>query len=150
MQNIIIDEISLENAILYKVKVKGVDVEALYDTGASISVMSKCFLSTFQSKAKLIKCNRNISGMGGEALIPLAECFLQLQIGKGTFHDRVIVIDNLMHNYILGQVLQRTNRLSISYWTAGRHYITINQEMLAQSISHTMVNPILKVEGKVR
>ena len=72
--------------------------------------------------------------MGGEALIPLGEYFIQLQMGKRTFHDRVIVIDNLMCNYILGQVLQRTSRFGTDYSTAGRHYITINGEMLAQSI----------------
>ena len=54
-----------------------------------------------------------------------------------------------MHNYILGQVLQGTNRFGTGYLTAGRHYITINGEVLAQSISHTTVNPILKIKGKV-
>ena len=98
---------------------------------------------------KLIKCNRNISGTGGEALLPLGECFVQLQIGKRIFHDRVIVTDNLMHIYSLGQVLQRTNRFDTGYLAAGRHYITINGEMLAQSISHAVVNPILKVKGKM-
>ena len=33
--------------------------------------------------------------------------------------------------------------------TVGRHYITINGEMLAQSTSHATVNPILKIKGKV-
>ena len=115
MQNVIIDDISSENAILYKVKINGVEVEALYDTGAPISVMSKYFLDKFQSKPKLIKCNRNISGMAGETLIPLGECFIQLQAEQRTFHNRVIAIDNLMHNYILGQVLQRTNRFGTGY-----------------------------------
>ena len=40
--------------------------------------------------------------MKGEALIPLGECFIQLQIGKRKFQNRVIVIDNFMCNYILG------------------------------------------------
>ena len=102
VQNVIINEVHSINAILYKVKVHGVEVEALYDTGTSISVMSKCFLDNFQSKPKSPICNRNISGMVGKALIPLEECFIQFQRGKRIFHDRVIVIDNLMCNYILG------------------------------------------------
>ena len=96
MQNVIVDEVGSENAILYKVKVNGVEVEALYDTGASISVMSKWFLDRFQNKLKLIKCNWNISGAGGKALVPLGECSIQLQIGKRTFCTRVIAIGNLM------------------------------------------------------
>ena len=81
--------------------------------------------------------------MGSEALIPLGEYFVQLQIGKRTFCNRVIVIDNLTCNYILGQVLQRTKRFGNGYLTAGKCYITINGEMLAQSISHATVNPTL-------
>ena len=125
VKNITINEVNSENAIRYKVKVNKMEVEALYNTGAFISVMSKHFLHRFQSKPKLIKCHRNISGAGGEALVLLGECFVQLQTGKRTFHDRVIVIENLMPNYILGQVLQRTNWFGTSHSTAGRHYMYV-------------------------
>ena len=84
MQNIAIEEVNSENAILYKVKVNNIEEEALYDMGASISIMSKCFLDRFQNKPKLIKCHRNMSGAGGKALVPLRKCFIQLQIGKRT------------------------------------------------------------------
>ena len=50
----------------------------------------------------------------------------------------------MKHNYILGQVLQRTNRFGTGYLTTGRHYIRINGEMIAQVISQTINNPILK------
>ena len=53
-----------------------------------------------------------------------------------------------MRNYILGQVLHRTNRFDTGYSTAGRHYITLNGEMLAQSISQVMVKPVLKTQRK--
>ena len=54
-----------------------------------------------------------------------------------------------MCNYILGQVLQGTNRFGTSYSTAGRHYITINGVTLDQGISWATVNCILKIKGKV-
>ena len=149
VQNVIVDEVNSEKAILYKVKVNGVEVEALYDMCVSFSVMSKCFLNRFQNKLKLLKHNRNISGAGGKVLVPSGECFIQLQIGNWTFCNRVIVIANLMWNYIPGQVLQRANRFGTSCSTAGRHYITINGEMIAQSISCTTVSPRLKIRGKV-
>ena len=65
------------------------------------------------------------------------------------FRDRVIIIENLKCNYILGQVLNRTNRFSTSYSTAGRHYITINGKMIVQAISQTIYSPILKAKGKI-
>ena len=77
-----IDEASSDNVILYKVRINNTQVNALYDTGASISVMAKCFCNKLQNKPKLAKCSRNISNASGEALIPVEEWFIQLQIGK--------------------------------------------------------------------
>ena len=85
IQEVTIDDINLENVILYKVKVNNLEVETLYDTCASISVMAKYSFDRLQNKPKLIRYNRNISGAGGEALILEGECFLQLQIIKKTF-----------------------------------------------------------------
>ena len=76
IKQVTIDEVSLDNIITYKVKVNKIEVDALYDTGASISVMSKWFFDKLWNKPKLIQCNRNISGAGGEALIPIRECFI--------------------------------------------------------------------------
>ena len=77
------------------------------------------------------------------------ECFIQLQIGKKTFKDRVIVIENMKCNYISEQVLHRTNRFGTGYLTTGRHYLTINSEIIAQAISQTTINPIIKTKGKI-
>ena len=74
---------------------------------------------------------------------------MQLQIDRKMFWDRVIIIENLKCSYILGQVLHRTNRFSTSYSTTGRHYITINGEMIAQAISQTIIDPIIKTTGKI-
>ena len=52
--------------------------------------MAKCFCNKLQNKPKLAKWSRNILDASGEALIPIEECFIQLQIGKKLFMDRVI------------------------------------------------------------
>ena len=83
------------------------------------------------------------------ALVPGGECFIQLQIGKKTFRNRVIVIENLKYDYISGQVLHRSNRFGTGYLITGRHYITINGEMIAQAISQSTNSPILKTKGKI-
>ena len=110
--------------------------------------MSKHFFNKLQNKPKCIKCNRNISGTAGEALAPVWECFIQLQIRR-TFWDRVIMIENLKCSYILGQVLHMNNIFGTGYSITGRHYITINGEIIAQSVSQVTTNPILKTTGKV-
>ena len=68
---------------------------------------------------------------------------------KTTFHDRVIMIENLKCNYVLGQVLHRNNRFGTGYSITGRHYITSNGEIIAHSISQASTNVILKTKGKV-
>ena len=102
-----IDEAGPGNVILYKVRINNKQVNALYDNGAPISVMAKHFYDKLQSKPKLAKCSKNILNASGKVLIPVGECFVQLQIGKKLFTYRVIVIQNLKCEYILGQVLHR-------------------------------------------
>ena len=81
--------------------------------------------------------------------MPVGEWFIKLQVGKRTFQDRIIVIENLKCNYILGQVLHRNTRFGTGYSITGRHYITINGEMIAESIWQTTTNPICKNKGKI-
>ena len=87
---------------MHNVRVNNAEVDALYDTGASISVMFKWFFNKLPIKPKLIQYNRNVLGAGGEVLIPVGGCFIQLQMGKKMFRDQVIVIENLKCHYILG------------------------------------------------
>ena len=60
IKEVTVDKASSGNIILYKVRVNNVQVDALYDTGASISVMTKHFYDRLQNKPNFIKCNRNI------------------------------------------------------------------------------------------
>ena len=138
------------NVILYKVRVNNLKIEALYDTGASISVMSHRFYNLLENKPNLIKCNRSVSGAGRGVLIPVGECFIKMQIGNKVSRDRVIVIENLKRDYILGQVLHWDNRFSMGYSTHGWQYIILNGEMLAQSCSQLTTNLISKTKGKIK
>ena len=90
-------------------------VNALYDTGSSMSCMAKRFFETLLMKLKLIPCNSFIAGVEGKTLRLVGECFIHLQIGKRVFRDWVVVIDTLRHKYILGQVLHRLYQFCTSY-----------------------------------
>ena len=124
-------------------------VNALYDTCASMSYMAKWFFDTLLIKPKLIPCDRYIAGVGGKTLRPVAERFVKLQTGKWVFWDRVVVIENLRHKYILGQVLHRSYWFGTGYSTTGKHYITINRQVIAQLILQGLNYPIIKTKGKV-
>ena len=81
-----------------------------------MSAMACQFFNMLENKPKLIKC-RSASGAGRGALIPAGECFSSVQTGSKVFRDKVIVIENLKRNYILGQVLHRHNRFGTGYST---------------------------------
>ena len=78
--------------ILYRVRVNDQPATALFNTGASMSVISTRFFNSLKHKPKIIKCSRTLKGAGGEARIPNAECFLQIKIGKQTCRDRVVIV----------------------------------------------------------
>ena len=61
----------------------------------------------------------------------------------------MVVIDNLRHNYILGQVLYMSYQFVTSNLTTGKHYITINGQVIAQSISQPLHYPIVKMKGRI-
>ena len=144
IKEVTVDEASSGNVILYKVRINNLQVNALYDTGSSINVMAKHFYDRLQNKPKLAKCSRNISNASGKALTPVGECFVQIQKGKKLFRERVIAIQNLKCDYILGQILHRAYRFGTGYSTTGKHYITINGEMVTEAISHITDSPIMK------
>ena len=115
-----------------------------------MSCMAKRFFDTLPMKPKLIPCNRFIAGMGAETLRQVGKCFACLQIGKiRVFSDRVVVIDNLRCKYSLGQVLHRLYQFSTGYLTTGKHYITINGQVIAQFISQPLDYPIIKTKGRI-
>ena len=138
-----VNEVCKGHIIKYTVMVNDTPLNALYDTGVSMSCMTKQFFDTLPIKPKLIPCNRYIAGAGGETLRPIGKCFIHLQIGRMIFQDRVVVIKNLRCKYILGQVLHRLlYQFGTSYLTTGKHYITINGQVIVQSVSQALDHPI--------
>ena len=95
IKEVIVDKVSSDNAIVYKVKVNNTVVEALYDTGASIRLMSYQFFNDLDNKPKLIPHIRTISGTGGGVLTPVGECIISVQISSKVFRESVIVIKKL-------------------------------------------------------
>ena len=59
---------------------------------------------------------------------------LQIKIGKQTFRDRVVIVNNLNHNYIIGTVI-KDHHVATGFSITGRHFLSVNGQMVAQSIS---------------
>ena len=61
----------------------------------------------------------------------------------------MVVIDNLRHKYIIGQVLHRSYQFGTGYSTTGKHYITINDQVIKQLMSQPLNYPIVKMKGRI-
>ena len=136
--------------ILYKVRVNDQPATALFNTAASMSVISTRFLDSLKHKPKILKCSRTLRGAGGDALIPQSECFLQIKIGKQMFRDRVVIINNLNHDYIIGAAMQRSYCVTTGFSITGRHFLSVNGQMVLQSIPTPTIEPIIKNKGKIK
>ena len=136
--------------ILYRGRVNDQPATVLFDTGASMCVISTRFLNSLKHKPKIIRCNRTLRGAGGEALMPKGECFLQVKIGKQTFRDRVVIVHNVNHNYIIGTAIQRSYHVATGFSVTGRHFLSVNGQIAAQSIPKPVVQPIVKNKGKIK
>ena len=150
MKEIQVNEAETEDSrpILYKIQATGVRIIALFDMGADMSIISSNFFSSIINKPKVFRCNRKVRSVGGDSLVSIGECFIELKIGKRVLKDRVIIIQNLHRDYIIGVAIQCANKMLTSFSTLGRHFISLNGEMIAQNVSSITTQPILKCKGR--
>ena len=75
-----VDEVYQGHIIKYKVIVNDVPVNAICNTGTSLSCMAKGFFDTLPVKPRLMTCNRYIADTGSKTLRPVGKCFICVQI----------------------------------------------------------------------
>ena len=76
------------------------------------------------------------------------ECYIELKIGIRVLKDRVIIIKNLNRDYIIGVAIQHANKRLTSFSMSGRHFISLNGEMIAQSVSSITTQPFIKWKSR--
>ena len=137
MKEIQVNEAETEDSkpILYKAQGSGIPVVALFDMGAGMSIMSSKFFRSIVNKPKVFKCNKKVRSAGGDTLVPIGECYVELKIGKKVLKDRVIIIKNLNRDYIIGVAIQCANKMLTGFSMSGRHFISLYGEMIVQSVS---------------
>ena len=71
------------------------------------------------------------------------------KIGKQTFRDRVVTVHNLNHDYIIGTAIQRSYHVATGFSVTEKHILSINGQMVVQSIPTPTVEQIVKYKGKI-
>ena len=66
------------------------------------------------------------------------------------FRDRVVIINILNCDYIIGTIIQRSYHISTGFSITSRHFLSVNGQMVVQKISIPTIEPIIKTKGKIK
>ena len=66
------------------------------------------------------------------------------------FRHRVVIVNNLNCDYIIGTVIQRSYHVATGHSITGRHFLSVNRQMVVQSIPTPTTEPIIKNKGKIK
>ena len=122
----IINEVFIESFhALYKIQIGELHTAALFNTGASINMISFKFYSKMQQQLKILPTSRKVVSADCASLGPFGEVHLKFKIGMVVFNDRFIILNNLQCDIILGLPWQQHYRISCTCNQEGKHFIII-------------------------
>ncbi len=99
-------ELEAINHSLFPIRIHGHASRALYDTGATHSVISKALYDTLQDPPELIPTRCSLQVGNGESLKLAGEVTLGFTLGPQCFSARFLVSPHLIHPVILGTDFQ--------------------------------------------
>jgi hypothetical protein len=118
---------------LFPGQLDGVPVQALYDTGADRSCISKFLFDKLARKPPLRKMDLSVVAAGGKPLGMLGEAYFTLKLGRETFSHPFLVLNNLRSAVIIGNDMQQKFRLGQS-WKDGRMMISKGSRCVIYSV----------------
>ena len=59
-------------------------------------------------------------------------------------------MQNLSHDFIIGAAMQRSYHIAAGFSMTGRHFLSVNGQMLAQNIPTPIMETIIKNKGKIK
>ena len=124
------------------------NVQALFDTGASINAISSKFYSSIQQKVELLPTNRKVVSADSDSLGPISEVHLKFRIGKMEFNDVFVILNNLQRDIILGLQWQCNYRIGCMWNREGKHFLTIKNKFLSLSITPQSPKQLVKSKGQ--
>jgi len=138
-----IAKIELVNRLIHrspKVKIKAGNLEmlALFDTGAEVSLISEQIYNKIedQSKGPIAKCNIKVAGVAGNQVETVGWTMLRLLVGNKLFEADFIVIpeNTIKHDAILGIDFQSNNDIGIEM-NQGYPWVTCRGRRLTKTIN---------------
>ena len=135
-ENCSLEEIGSRTGTVFEVFAnnnQNLSINALFDTGASKSVMSH---NTFK-KLKLDEldssCLPHVVGASGESLGALGKTHCKIQINDKIFHQTFIVCEHLKRPLILGRDFSIQNHMGISWTKHNTTQLTQYNEVIAET-----------------
>ncbi len=120
-------EIEAINHSLFPICIHGHASRALYDTGATHSVISKALYDTLQDPPELIPTRCSLQVGNGETLTLAGEVTLGFTLGPQHFSARFLVSPHLIHPVILGTDFQRIGAVCLVYKKGKAHLVFLKQ-----------------------
>ncbi len=120
-------EIEAINHSLFPIRIHGHASRALYDTGATHSVISKALYDTLQDPPELVPTRCSLQVGNGETLTLAGEVTLGFTLGPQRFSARFLVSPHLIHPVILGTDFQCIGAVCLVYKKGKAHLVFVKQ-----------------------
>ena len=133
---------------IYNIQVYDTQVQALFNTSASINALSFKFFSHIQQHVKLLPTSRKVVSAESNSLVPIGEVHLKFKVGKIDFDDVFVILNNLQRDIILRLPWQCNYRIGCIWNREGKHLLTINNKILALSLTLQSPNQLVKTKGQ--
>ncbi len=111
------------NHCLFPIRIHGHASQALHDTGATHSVISKALYDTLQEPPELTPTCCSLQVGNGETLTLAGEVTLGFTLGPQRFSTRFLVSPHLIHSVILGTDFQRIGAVCLVYKKGKAHLV---------------------------
>ncbi len=102
--------------------VNGVETEALLDSGSTTTLIDVNWAEACSIKWGPLKDGRRWRGPSGHLLKPVGCAKVELIIGQAVVEHEIVVIDGLIHSFILGVDVLATHKFRIDYEHLTLHF----------------------------
>ncbi len=127
------------NHCLFPIRIHGHASRALYDTGATHSVISKALYDTLQEPPELTPTHCSLQVGNGETLTLASEVTLGFTLGPQRFSAQFFVSPHLIHPVILGTNFQRIGAVCLVYKKGKAHLVFLKQPKHMPTLAALMV-----------
>ena len=97
-----------------QIMVNGTNLQALWDTGADLTVASWTQFKKLKARPPLMRCTSVLTAANGQEIRARGVARLRFTIGRHAFTHDTVILDNLKTNMILGSDVMREHGFIIN------------------------------------